>query len=44
MEFQDDINTYKIDRQGMLGSSLLISPVLADNSSEATDLYFPVYI
>jgi alpha-glucosidase (family GH31 glycosyl hydrolase) len=42
MEFPEDVNTYKIDTQGMLGSSLLVSPVLAENSEEATNLYFPV--
>ncbi|KAH7816630.1 alpha-glucosidase [Monocercomonoides exilis] len=41
MEFPGDSNCLKIDSQAMLGSALLVSPVLEPGAKKATGCYFP---
>lgn len=41
MEFPDDFTTARIDTQAMVGPSLLVSPVLEDNSTVVGNVYFP---
>ncbi|KAH7830458.1 alpha-glucosidase [Monocercomonoides exilis] len=41
MEFPEDVNCRKIDKQAMLGDALLISPVLDEKNDFVSDCYFP---